>query len=186
MAKKKHPQLGELPPMYNFIMNPYPDHRLSSCPLCEQKSRQRKLPLLIHIDPRQLIALNYTCRYCPSCDLLMAHKHEIEHHLTETFQQYNPELVGNDYLIIGTVEKKAWKENLKEPKLPAEMLPHAHDFKTVYQELRMTRPGWYGPGVEPPIMEPPPSEEWVKTEVSGSSRQKVLARRKGRRIPTRS
>jgi len=47
-----------------------------------------------------LIALNYTCRYCKSCDLLIAHKHEIEHLLTNLFSQIEPETVGNEYLII--------------------------------------------------------------------------------------
>jgi hypothetical protein len=182
MSQKKKPQFGDLEPMYNFMMNPYPDHRLSKCPNCEQKSRQRKVPLLIHIAPRQLIALNYTCRFCPQCDLLMAHKHEIEHLLTILFQQYAPDTIGNDYLVIGTVEKKAWRENIKEPKPPNAIIPHSHDFKIVYQELRMTRPGWYGPGQEPPIMEPPPSEEWVKMT---SSRRRVSKNRRTRRKDSR-
>jgi hypothetical protein len=162
MSKTKKSQFGDLPPMYQFMLNPYPDQRVSRCPSCEQKTGQRKLPLLIHIDPRHLIALNYTCRYCRHCDLLIAHKHEIEHLLTGMFRHYDPGVIGNDYLIIGTVEKKAWREGLKHPKAPAEILPHAHDFKIHYQELRMTQPGWYGPDQEPPIMEPPLSQVWVK------------------------
>ena len=163
MAKQKETtRFGDLPPHYHFSLNPYPDMRFTSCPRCRAKTGQRKLPLLIHIDPRVLIALNYTNRYCPRCDLLIAHKHEIEHLLTRMFRHYDPEVIGNDYLIIGTVEKKAWCEGLKHPKAPAEILPHAHDFKLYYQELRMTQPGWYGPDQEPSIMEPPPSQLWVK------------------------
>jgi hypothetical protein len=30
-----------------------------------KKTRQRKLPLFIHIDPKQPLLLNKTCRYCP-------------------------------------------------------------------------------------------------------------------------
>jgi hypothetical protein len=162
MTNPKKTQFGDLPPQYNFILNPYPDVRLTRCPTCDRKTGQRKLPLLIHIDPLHLIALNYTCRYCSHCDLLIAHKHEIEHLLTSMFTQYDPSVVGNAYLIIGTVEKKAWREGLKQPKAVADMLPHAHDFKAYYQELRMTRPGWYRDDQEPPVMEPPPSTEWVK------------------------
>ena len=33
---------------------------------------------MIHIDPDHLIALNKTCRYCTRCDLLIAHRDEIE------------------------------------------------------------------------------------------------------------
>jgi hypothetical protein len=160
MTKKS--QFGELPPRYSFMLNPYPDQRLSRCPLCEQKIRQRKIPLLIHIDPLHLIALNYTCRYCPNCDLLIAHKHEIEHLLTELFRQYGPKVIGNDYLIIGTMEKNAWREGLEQPKAIAEMLPYASDFATYYNELRLTRPGYYRADQEPPVMEPPLSQEWIK------------------------
>ena len=162
MTTARKSRFGDLPPRYHFILNPYPDQRLSRCPSCEQKSRQRKLPLLIHIDPLHLIALNYTCRYCPDCDLLIAHKHEIEHLLTEMFRQYAPDVIGNDYLILGTVEKRAWREGLERPKAIDEMRAHMSDFVVYYEELRMSRAGYYREGQEPPIAEPPPSREWVR------------------------
>ena len=43
-----------------------------------------------------------------------------------------------------------------------EMLPYASDFAMYYQELRLTRPGWYKADQKPPVMEPPLSQEWVK------------------------
>lgn len=138
--------------------------RVSRCPYCERKTGQRKLPLLIHVEPGHLIALNYTCRYCRNCDLLIADKQVLEHLLTGMFSQYDPEVVGNDYLIMGTVEKTAWREGLQQPKNIAEMLPHASDFAEYYQDLRMTQPGWYRADQEPPMMEPPPSREWVKVK----------------------
>lgn len=164
MVKKKRPQVGSLPPQYSFIMNPYPDIRLSKCPVCDGKTGQRKRPLLIHIDPQQLIALNYTCRYCKQCDLLMAHKDEIEHLLTTMMRELAPELIGNNYLIIGTVEKDAWKAGLRQQQSPAAILQHAHDFADYYQELRVTETGWFPADYEPGIRRPPPSEEWVKQE----------------------
>ena len=136
-------------------------------PYCEHKTGQRKIPLLIHVEPMHLIALHYTCRYCQACDLLIAHRHAIEHLLTGMFRQYDPEVVGNDYLIIGTVQKAAWREGLQRPKAVAEMLPHASDFAEYYNELRVTRPGWYKADQEPPVMAPPPSREWVKSQPSG-------------------
>lgn len=164
MPKAKKPRLGGLPPMYNFVLNPYPDQRLSSCPFCSGKTGQRKLPLLIHVDPSSLIALNYTCRYCQHCDLLLAHKHEVEHLLHDLFSRVAPEAIGNDYLIVGTVERSAWREGIQQPKPIPEMLPHVHDFKRHYQELRMSQPGWYPKDKEPPAMEPPESQEWVKAK----------------------
>ena len=162
MTKAKKPKFGGLIPLYKFSLNPYPDQRFSSCPFCAHKTGQRKLPLFIHIDPEYPIALNYTCRYCKQCDLLIAHKHEIEHLLTTMFKQLDPDAIGNDYLIIGTVEKKAWRENIQNPKEPTEMLSQIHDFKMAHAEIRMTRPGWYGPDQEPPVRKPPQSSEWAK------------------------
>lgn len=162
MTKAGTPRFGKLPPRYSFVLNPYPDMRISRCPFGSHKTGQRKIPLLIHIEPMHLIALNYTCRYCSVCDLLIAHKHEIEHLLTGLFSQYGPNVIGNDYLIMGTVERAAWREGLQQPKVVADMLPHASDFTEYHQELRVTRPGWYMEGHEPPVMKPPPSREWVK------------------------
>src|SRR5262245_15264722 len=161
MIKAKKFQFGKLPPRYGFALNPYPDMRISSCPFCNHKTGQRKIPLLIHVEPMHLIALNYTCRYCHSCDVLIAHKHEVERLLTGLFRQYDPEVVGNDYLIIGTVEKSTWREGVQQPKGIAEMLSNASDFAEYYKELRVTRPGYYKADQEPPVMEPPPSQEWV-------------------------
>ncbi len=161
--KTSQSHFGEMPPRYNFVLNPYPDMSVSSCPFCGQKTGQRKLPLLIHIVPINLIALNYTCCYCQACDLLIAHKHEIEHLLTGLFSQANPDMVGNEYLVMGTVEKRAWREGLQKPKSVAEMLPYASDFASYYKELRARGTGWYPTGQEPRIMEPPVSQEWVKS-----------------------
>jgi len=171
MAKTKIPQFGGLTPKYNFVLNPYPDLRVSRCPFCEKKTGQRKIPLLIHVNPRYLIALNYTCRYCQTCDLLVAHKQAIEHLLAEMFYEYDSEAVGNEYLIIGTVEKTAWREGLHQPKAVAEMLPYASDFAEYYEELRVSRPGWYPTDQEPPTIEPPSSQEWVKSQSDRQGRR---------------
>jgi hypothetical protein len=50
MATPKRKQFGDLPPAYGFVLNPYPDVRLSRCAFCQGKTGQRKLPLLIHIE----------------------------------------------------------------------------------------------------------------------------------------
>ena len=154
-------RFGYLPPKYNFSLNPYSELRFSRCPNCQNKTGQRKLPLLIHVDPKNLIALNYTNRYCDRCDMLIGHKDEIEHYLTEMFLKINPEVIGNSYLVFGTVEKKAWHENMNQPKQLNEMRQHIHDFKS-YQNLRMTMAGWFPEGRTPPVMEPLPSTEWIK------------------------
>jgi hypothetical protein len=162
MSKKKvaKKHFGELDPLCHFSMNPYPDMSFMKCIVCNNKTAQRKLPLLIHVDPGNLIALNCTNRYCENCDTLIGHKHEIEHHLTELFLQINPEVIGNDYLVIGTVEKKAWQENIKQARPLEEMRQSIHDLKD-YEELRVTMEGWFSNDVTPPTKTPPPSTKWV-------------------------
>lgn len=131
MTKGKKNKLGYLPPKYNFSLNPYQDLRFFKCPDCGSKTGQRKLPLLIHIKSNLMISLNYTNRYCHRCNMLIGHKNEIEHLLTELFNQYDNSIIGNDYFIIGTVEKNAWSEGVKELKLINEMLSYIHDFKII-------------------------------------------------------
>lgn len=129
--KVKKPQLGKLPPLYRFFLNPYNDVRFSSCPQCANKTRQRKLPLFIHVSPGQPVTLNKTCRYCANCDLLIAHQDEIEDILARAFSKLNPEIVGSDYMVIGTVEKATWKRTMQS-QLPLEVtLDALHDFKEV-------------------------------------------------------
>ena len=92
MTKKT--QLGKLSPRHNFFLNPYSDARFSRCPQCEAKTGQKKVPLVIHVDPHYPLILNYTCRYCAKCDLLIAHQNEIEGYLAQMFSQRAPEVIG--------------------------------------------------------------------------------------------
>lgn len=132
MARKTSelPRLGKLPRQYKFFLNPYRDVRFTtSCPGCTGKTKQRKLPLAIHVDDWGMVILNKTCRFCPYCDLLIAHQDEIEAHLAELLAQIAPQAVGNGYLIIGTVERKPWRRGLTDPLSSAEMIEALHDFK---------------------------------------------------------
>jgi len=147
MAKQKKQtisQWGKQSPQYRFFLNPYQDMRFTRCPQCDNKMHQRKLPLLIHIDPKQLFSLNKTCRYCPHCDLLIAHQNEVEHILASFFSEEEPEIVGNDYLIVGTLERDTWKRGTQQPLTLQEMLDALHDFKEVVT-FKVTRGGWIPP-----------------------------------------
>ena len=136
MARKKRVppeirRLGKRPPRYRFFLNPYSDARFTSCPQCGAKMRSRKLPLVIHIDPMQLLALNKTCRYCPACDLLIAHQDDLEAFLATFFGATRPEIVGNDYLVVGTEDRADWLRGTKTPLSIEEALECLHDFAEV-------------------------------------------------------
>lgn len=129
--KKNKLQFGKQPPRYRFFLNPYEDARFSSCPQCGTKTGQRKLPLFIHIDPAQPLLLNKTCRYCAKCDLLIAHQNDLEDLLARIFDTFNPEIVGNKYLVVGTLDRADWKR-IDQNKLPVrDSIEALHDFKDV-------------------------------------------------------
>ena len=133
-------QLGKQPARYGFFLNPYQEARFTSCPRCRAKTRLRKIPLVIHVDPMNPIALNKTCRYCDVCDLLIVHQDELEIQLAHLFATRAPELVGNDYLVIGTLDRPVWHRSRANPLTIQEMLDDLHDFKEVLRfELRR---GW--------------------------------------------
>jgi len=172
---RKRKLFGLLAPRYRYYLNPYPELRFLKCLFCEHKTGQRKVPLIIHVDPRHLIALGYTHRYCRNCDVMIGHKHEIEGFLYELFARRNPEALGNRYVIMGTMEVGPWRASLRQPLSLSEMLTHTHDLKT-FEELRMTMGGWFPDGQEPPVMTPPVSELWVKRPPEGNSEAQKAAR----------
>ena len=98
---------------YLFYLNPWLDQAFSKCPKCDGKTKVRKLPLVIHIDPDQLLVLNLFCRFCPYCELVIARKDQVEGHMAETFYARRPDILGNDYLVIGTLDRADWLASQK-------------------------------------------------------------------------
>ena len=146
MSKEKKPHLGKLLPQYQFFLNPYKDFRFTRCPQCYWKTRVRKHPFFIHIDPQQPVVLNMTGRYCSNCDLLILHQDKVEELLVAALMGSNPDLIGNDYLVIGIIERKGWREAQKNPYGLESTLECLHDFKT-YVTFELANYGW-GPADE--------------------------------------
>lgn len=126
---------------YRFFLNPYTDMAFTKCPKCDTKTKLRKLPLVIHIEPKQLFILNKTCRYCSYCDLIIAKQAELEALMAAYFEKQNPEMVGNKYLVFGTVERKDWKEGDKGKMSPDDLLQRTYVFKDVWN-FDVTPGGW--------------------------------------------
>ncbi|MFL7809361.1 MAG: plasmid pRiA4b ORF-3 family protein [Anaerolineae bacterium] len=136
----RSPRPGKLPPLYRFILNPYTDVRFSRCPICEQKTHQRKVPLFIDVDPSNAIVLGYTCRYCPDCDLLIAHQDQVEALMANRFAGSDVPIKA--YTVMGTVERKAWREGTKQAMSIGDLLEHLHGFKEVLT-IEYRPAGWY-------------------------------------------
>jgi hypothetical protein len=128
-AKKRH----------KFFLNPYSDCGFTKCPKCDRPTKIRKYPLVIHIEPQQLLLLNKKCKYCSSCDLIIAKKEEIESVLALGL---NPQLGKNDYLVIGTVERKDWLQGNKGSLPPQEIIERMYVFQDVW-DFEVIPGGWY-------------------------------------------
>lgn len=135
-------RVGKLPPRYSFLLNPYTDVRLSKCPRCEKLTHPRKFALFIHIDGWGPLALGKTCRYCSRCELIIAHQDELEAELATSFSRLDPDVVGNEYLVVGTLDRKVWQHGLLGDSKPlGEALDHVADFKKVLT-LEVDPGGW--------------------------------------------
>jgi hypothetical protein len=136
-------RIGKPPPRYSLLLNSHAEVRLSKCPKCQKVTHLRKFALFIHIDKWGPMALGKTCRYCSQCELVMVQWAELEAELAHGLSQRAPQATGNDYLVLGTIEKKVWQRALNAEAKPfAEMLGHVADFKQRY-ELNYTPGGWY-------------------------------------------
>jgi hypothetical protein len=139
MSKKT---IGGLPPRYTFLLNPYTDTRLSKCPKCERLTHSRKFALFIHIEGWGPLTLGKTCRYCSHCELIIAHQDEPEAQLAHSMSKLAPEVMGNEYLVLGTLAMKVWREGLKgSGQTVDEALEYVADFKKTL-ELHVEPGGW--------------------------------------------
>jgi len=127
---------------YYFFLNPYQDAAFTKCPKCLSKTKIRKFPLVIHIDPQQLFLLNKQCCYCTRCDLIIARKSEVESLMAAAFEQSKPQIIGNDYLVMGVAERKDWRESKKGEMSQGETIERMLVFKDVLN-FEPVRFGWH-------------------------------------------
>ena len=132
MTKKRH----------RFFLNPYESAAFTKCPKCDIKTKVRKIPLVIHIEPSQIFVLNKACKYCIGCDLIIVRQVELESLMAACFENANPGIIGNDYLVFGTLERTDWRELNKSRMTPNEIIRRMHIFKDVWG-FDIIPGGWY-------------------------------------------
>ena len=115
-----------------LFLNPYHDTAFTRCPKCEEKTKIRKYCLVIHIDPKQLLSLNKSCRYCPTCDLIIVKHAELKGILTAFCEQNAPEIEGNDFFVLGTMDRKDWKKGQTEEMSQQEAIKRLFPFKDAW------------------------------------------------------
>ncbi len=124
-------QLTPGPAQYNFSLNPHRLTQLTRCPTCERPLESRKLPFLITIEPNLTHVFSMESHYCPTCDWLILDQHKLEGLLYAFFIQQDQSVIGKDYHVIGTVDKKAWERGMKQGLEFEELAPYTHSFKKI-------------------------------------------------------
>jgi len=134
-------QLGKQPPRYDFFLNTYQDTRFTTCPRCGIKTRPRKFSLVIHVNPGHTTILEKICRFCYACGLLIVHQDQLEEQLATQFMTTNPEAIGNDYQVVGTLERAEWNRGKQELLSFEQVREYLHDFKEViaFQRVPMEK-----------------------------------------------
>jgi hypothetical protein len=117
---------------YYFFLNPYEDAGFTKCPKCEGKTKIRKFPLVVHVEPQQLLFLNKKCRYCVGCDLIIAKQSELETLMVICSEKRNPDVIGNDYLTIGVVDREDWRRGSKGELAQNELIERMYVFRDVW------------------------------------------------------
>jgi hypothetical protein len=129
--RKRSDDSANCPLCILFFLNPYTDARFTRCPQCDAQTKVRKKIFVVHIEPGQLANLNMSGRYCPDCDLMILHQDIVENMLAWAFSSHNPDVIGNEYLIMGTLERKAWKTIQEQPYNHELVFDNLHVFKKV-------------------------------------------------------
>ena len=142
MPKSKKQSFGKLPPRYSFILNPHKDLRCSTCPKCERKTGVRKFALLVAVKGAEPVVLGKSCKFCATCELIICHQDELEGLLAAMFGPVKPEVLGNEYFVIGTVERPSYRKGLQSKITAGEVLEHLAEFKK-HLELGYRPAGWY-------------------------------------------
>ena len=109
---------------YKFFLNPYTDQAFTRCPKCENKTKVRKLIFFIHVEPSQPVILNKTAKYCPYCELIIANKDELENMLYFIVEKINPEIIGNKYIVGGTIDKNEISFKKLQESKPEDIVKH--------------------------------------------------------------
>jgi hypothetical protein len=79
------------------------------------------------------MTLNMSGPYCPACDLIILHKDKVEDLLTRSFIERDPSIIGNNYLIMGVVDRAYWRKASTVGATHQELFDSLHVFENVVQ-----------------------------------------------------
>lgn len=92
----------------------------------------RKYCLVIYIEPHHFLSLKKTSRYCPYCDLIIVKKQDLEQVLCTACEQNFPEIIGNDYFVYVTMDRKDWKRGQQNKLDLKQLIECTYPFRGVW------------------------------------------------------
>ena len=57
--------------------------------------------------------------------------------MATTFSTVSPEIIGNTYEVLGTIDRSEWKGGMQDQLLVEELIEHLHDFNEVVTYKRV-------------------------------------------------
>ncbi len=139
MKKKK---LFKNPARHYFWINPYIDQAFTRCPKCDNKTKVKKIPLVIDADKKALINLNMETKYCSYCDLIIAKKENIKNLDSAVLKQ---EISADNCFVFGTLDNQVFRKIKTKETFPAELFDIMHPFKDTLH-FTVQPAGWYSTG----------------------------------------
>jgi hypothetical protein len=61
----------------------------------------------------------------------------MEDQMATTFSTITPEIIGNTYEVLGTIDRSEWKGGMQDQLSVEELLEHLHDFNEVVTYKRV-------------------------------------------------
>ena len=123
---------------HRIFINPYVDCAFTKCPKCSEKTKVRKFPLVVHVEPSQMLLLNMGCKYCNSCDLIIVKHSSPDNNVTNALKTSIPSLVGRKYLAFGTVDRSIWRASRKQLLNSSDLIDNIY----VFEEKLDFTPAW--------------------------------------------
>jgi hypothetical protein len=69
---------------------------------------------------------------CVGCDLIITRKSETEAQMVAGFASRRPEIIGNEYLVFGTLDRKDWRQSLQGNLSQKQTIVRVRIFKDVW------------------------------------------------------
>jgi hypothetical protein len=122
-------QFGQQSPRYSYLSNPYERERITACPRCNAALSDIEVAVLILVEPNSPLMLRLPSRHCAACDLLLIQEDDLERGIEDSFRPTEPELIGNKYQVLGTIDLADWERAHTQRLSQDEIIACLHDFR---------------------------------------------------------